>query len=151
MVMMTPATHQFVDRKLREAAEVIEQAQGETVATKGYKNFELALEVIYECRTMIDQETENDAVIGHLKTAAVALAAFNSGVATPSVQSAIGSIGGIVDELPDCPECVAGDSCRANTPSASEANRPNGEAGRYRPWTRAIRLRVLTTPPAADS
>ncbi len=101
MVMMTPATHQFVDRKLQEAAEMIEKAQSTTVAKKGYKNFKLALEVIYECRTMIDQETENDAVIGHLKTAAVALAPFNAGDAAPSVQTAIRSIGDIVDKLPD--------------------------------------------------
>jgi hypothetical protein len=101
MVMMTPATHQFVDQKLREAAEVIEKAQNATIAKKGYKNFELALGVIYECRTMIDQETENDAVMGHLKTAAVALAPFSAGDAAPSVQSAIRSIGDIVDKLPD--------------------------------------------------
>lgn len=133
MVMMTPATHQFVDRKLREAAEVIEQAQGETVATKGYKNFELALEVIYECRTMIDQETENDAVIGHLKTAAVALAAFNSGVATPSVQSAIGSIGGIVDELPIDPSVlrvIVVEPIRLALPrQTAQMGKPDGIAG----------------------
>jgi hypothetical protein len=76
MVMMTRASHQFVDQKLREAAEGIEKAQSETAAKKGYKNFEMAVRVIYECRTEIDQETENDAVIGHFKTAAVALEAF---------------------------------------------------------------------------
>jgi hypothetical protein len=101
MVMMTPATHQLVDQKLQEAAEVIEQAQSETLAEKDDRNFELALEVIYECRTMIDQETENDAVIGHLKTAAVALAPLNAGAAAPSVQTAIRSIGNLVDKLPD--------------------------------------------------
>jgi hypothetical protein len=74
MVMMTGASHRFVDQKLREAAEGIEKAQRETAAKKGYKNFEMAVRAIYECRTEIDQETENDAVIGHLKTAAVALA-----------------------------------------------------------------------------
>ena len=36
----------------------------------------MAVRVIYECRTEIDQETENDDVFGHLKTAAVALDAF---------------------------------------------------------------------------
>ena len=51
MVMMTPASHEFVDKKLREAAEGIEKAERETAAKKGYKNFELAIRVIYECRT----------------------------------------------------------------------------------------------------
>ena len=35
MAMMTPATHQFVDMKLREAAEAIEKAQSATAAKKG--------------------------------------------------------------------------------------------------------------------
>ncbi len=101
MVMMTAASHQFVDQKLREAAETIEKAQHATPAKRGHRNFEMAVRVIYECRTEIDQETENDAVIGHLKTAAVALAAFNAGEAAGSVQSALLVIKGIVDKLPD--------------------------------------------------
>jgi hypothetical protein len=101
MVMMTAATHLFVDQKLREAAEGIENAQRETAAKKGYKNFEMAVRVIYECRTEIDQETENDAVVGHLKAAAVALDAFNAGDATASVRAAMRAIRGIVDKLPD--------------------------------------------------
>jgi hypothetical protein len=101
MVMMTPASHQFVDQKLREAAEGIEEAQRATAAKKGYKNFEMAVRVIYECRTEIDQETENDPVIGHLKTAAVALEAFNRGDAAASVQAAMRSIRDIVEKLPD--------------------------------------------------
>ena len=72
-----------------------------TVRAKGYKNFEMAAHVIYECRTEIDQETKNDAVIGHLKTAAVALEAFNGGDAAASVQAAMRSIRDIVDKLPD--------------------------------------------------
>ena len=101
MVMMTGASHRFVDQKLREAAEGIEKAQRATAAKKGYKNFEMAVRVIYECRTEIDQETENDPVIGHLKTAAVALETFNRGDAAASVQAAMRSIGDIVDKLPD--------------------------------------------------
>jgi hypothetical protein len=76
--MMTPASHQFVDLKLREAAEAIEKAQSATAVKKGYVNFEMAARILYECRTAMDQETENDAMIGHLKTAVVALAAFKS-------------------------------------------------------------------------
>jgi hypothetical protein len=101
MVMMTTASHQFVDQKLREAAEGIEKAKHATAAKKGYMNFEMAVRVIYECRTEIDQETENDAVIGHLKAAAVALADFNAGEAAAAVQSAMQAIKGIVDKLPD--------------------------------------------------
>lgn len=101
MVMMTGASHRFVDQKLREAAEGIEKAQRETAAKKDHKNFEMAVRVIYECRTEIDQETENDAVIGHLKTAAVALEAFNGGDSAASVQAAMRSIRDIVDKLPD--------------------------------------------------
>jgi hypothetical protein len=101
MAMMTPASHQFVDLKLREAAEAIERAESTTAAKKGYVNFQMAVRIIYECRTAIDQETENDAVIGHLKTAAVALAAFNSGDAAASVQAAMQSIKAMVDKLPD--------------------------------------------------
>jgi hypothetical protein len=48
-----------------------------------------------------NEETENDAVIGHLKTAAVALEAFNGGDAAASVQAAMRSIRDIVDKLPD--------------------------------------------------
>jgi len=80
---------------------VIEKAQPATAAKKGHGNFAMAVRAIYECRTEIDQETENDAVIGHLKTAAVALAAFDTGDAAASVQSAIRAIKGIVDKLPD--------------------------------------------------
>jgi hypothetical protein len=84
MAMMTPASHEFVDQRLREAAEGIEKAQRETAAKQGHKNFELAIRVLYECCTEIDQETENDAVIGHLKTAVVALEAFDVGDVAPS-------------------------------------------------------------------
>jgi hypothetical protein len=101
MAMMTPASHEFVDLKLREAAEAIEKAQSATAVKKGYVNFEMAARILYECRTAIDQETENDAVIGHLKTAAVALAAFKAGDAAASVQAAMRSIKAIVDKLPD--------------------------------------------------
>jgi hypothetical protein len=101
MVMMTPTSHEFVDQRLREAAEGIEKAQRETAANKGYKNFELATRVIYECRTEINQETENDAVIGHLKTAVVALEAFDAGDAAPSIKVAMRAIKAIVDKLPD--------------------------------------------------
>jgi hypothetical protein len=101
MAMMTPASHEFVDLKLREVAEAIEKAQGATAVKKGYVNFEMAARILYECRTAIDQETENDAVIGHLKTAAVALAAFNSGDAAASVEAAMQSINAMVDKLPD--------------------------------------------------
>ena len=99
--MMTPASHEFVDQKLREAAEGIEQAQRETAEKKGYKNFDKAIRVIYECRTQIDQETENDAVIGHLKTAVVALEAFDAGDAAPSIRAAMRAIKAIVGKLPD--------------------------------------------------
>ena len=101
MVMMTPASHELVDQRLREAAERIEKAQRETAATKSYKNLELAIRVIYECRTEIDQETENDAVIGHLKTAVVALEAFDAGDSAPSIKVAMRAIKAIVDKLPD--------------------------------------------------
>jgi hypothetical protein len=101
MAMMTPTSHEFVDLKLREAAEAIEKAQGATAAKKGHVNFEMAVRILYECRTSIDQDRENDAVIGHLKTAAVALAAFNSGDAAVSVQAAMRSIKAMVDKLPD--------------------------------------------------
>jgi hypothetical protein len=101
MAMMTPASHEFVDLKLREAAEAIERAQSATAVKKGYVNFEMAARILYECRTAIDQEMENDAVIGHLKAAAVALAAFNVGDAAASVQAAMRSIKAIVDKLPD--------------------------------------------------
>ena len=101
MTMMTPASHQFVDLKLREAAEAIEKAQSATAVKKGSVNFEMASRILYECRTAIDQEMENDAVIGHLKAAAVALAAFNLGDAATSVQAAMRSIKAIVDKLPD--------------------------------------------------
>jgi hypothetical protein len=101
MAMMTPASHEFVDQRLREAAEGIEKAQRETAAKKGHKNFELAIRVIYKCRTEIDQETENDAVIGHLKTAVVALEAFDAGDAAPSIKVAMRAIKAVVDKLPD--------------------------------------------------
>ena len=101
MAMMTPASHQFVDLKLREAAEAIEKSQSAIAVKKGYVNFEMAARILYECRTAIDRETENDPVIGHLKTAAVALAAFNAGDAATSVQAATRSIKAIVDKLPD--------------------------------------------------
>lgn len=101
MVMMSTASHQFVDQKLREAAEGIESAQRATTAKKGYANFEMGVRLIYECRTEIDQETENDAVIGHLKSAAVALAALNAGDAAASVQSAMRGIKAIIDKLAD--------------------------------------------------
>ncbi len=101
MVLMTPASHEFVDQKLREVAEGIEKAQREVAAKKGYKNFEMAIRVIYECRTAIDQETENDPVIGHLKTAVVGLEAFDAGDAAPSIKVAMRAIKGIVDKLPD--------------------------------------------------
>jgi hypothetical protein len=68
---------------------------------EGYKSFEMAVRVIHEYRTEIDQETENDAVVGHLKTAAVALEAFTAGDAAASVQAAMRSIRDIVDKLPD--------------------------------------------------
>jgi hypothetical protein len=61
----------------------------------------MAARILYECRTVIDQEMENDAVIGHLKEAAVQLAHFDSGDAAPSVQAAMRSIKAIVDKLPD--------------------------------------------------
>jgi hypothetical protein len=101
MAMMTPASHEFVDQKLREAAEAIESAQSATAVKKGYVNFEMAARILSVCRTAIDQETEHDAVIGHLKTAAVALAAFKAGDAAASVQAAMRSIKAIVDKLPD--------------------------------------------------
>jgi hypothetical protein len=101
MAMMTPTSHEFVDLKLREAAEAIEKAQNTTAVKKGDVNFEMAVRILYECRTAIDQETENDAVIGHLKTAAVALAAFNAGDAAAPVQKAMRSIKAMVDKLPD--------------------------------------------------
>ena len=101
MAMMTPASHEFVDLKLREAAEAIEKTQSTTAVKKGYVNFEMAVRILFECRTAIDQETENDAVIGHLKTAAVALAAFNAGEAAVPVQEAMRSIKAMVDKLPD--------------------------------------------------
>ena len=99
--MMKPASHEFVDLKLRAAAEAIEKAQSATTVQKGYVNFEMAARILYECRTAIDQEMENDAVIGRLKAAAVALAAFNAGDAAASVQAAMKSIKAIVDKLPD--------------------------------------------------
>jgi hypothetical protein len=99
--MMTSASHQIVDLKLREAAEAIEKAQSATPLKKGFVNFEMAVRILYECRTEIDQETQNDAVIGHLKTAAVALAALNAGDAAASVQAAMRSIKAMVDKLPD--------------------------------------------------
>jgi len=99
--MMTPASHEFVDLKLREAAEAIEKAQSATAVKKGYVNFEMAARIIYECRTAIDKEMENDAVVGHLKAAAVALAAFNAGDAAASVQAATRSIKAIVDKVPE--------------------------------------------------
>jgi hypothetical protein len=43
----------------------------------------------------------NDAVIGHLKGAAVALAASNAGDAAASVQAAIRSIKALIDKVPD--------------------------------------------------
>jgi hypothetical protein len=101
MVMMTPARHQFVDTKLREALEAIEIAKSSMPVKNGYLNFDLALGVVYECRTLIDQETEDDAVVGHLKKAAMALAHFDAGDAAPFVKAAIRSIGEIVDKVPD--------------------------------------------------
>jgi hypothetical protein len=38
MAMMTFAAREFVDQRLREAAEGIERAQREAAAKKGYKN-----------------------------------------------------------------------------------------------------------------
>jgi hypothetical protein len=101
MVMMTSESHEFVDQKLREAAEGIEKAQREKAAKKGYENFEMAVRAIYECRTKIDQETENDAVIGHLKAVVVALEAFDAGDAAVSIKVAMRAIKAIVDKLPD--------------------------------------------------
>jgi hypothetical protein len=101
MVMMTPASHEFVDQKLLDTAAGMEKAQREIAAKKGYKNFEMAIGLIYECRTAIDQETENDAVIGHLKTAVVALEAFDAGDAGASIKVAMRAIKAIVDKLPD--------------------------------------------------
>jgi hypothetical protein len=101
MAMMTPASHEFVDLKLREAAEAIERAHGATEVKKGNVNFATAAKILYACRTAIDQEMENDAVIGHLKAAVVALAAFNAGDAATSVQAAMKSIKAIVDKLPN--------------------------------------------------
>jgi hypothetical protein len=101
MAMMTPASHQFVDLKLRDAAEAIEKARSAAAVKQGHVNFEMAARILYECRTAIDQETENDAVIGHLKTAAVALAAFEAGDTAGPVQAAMRSIKAMVDKLPD--------------------------------------------------
>ncbi|MEA3139737.1 MAG: hypothetical protein QOK23_1906 [Gammaproteobacteria bacterium] len=64
---------------------------------KGNVNFEMAARILYECRTAIGQETANDAMIGHLKAAALALSAFNTGDATAAVQAAMKSIKPIVD------------------------------------------------------
>jgi hypothetical protein len=99
--MMTPDSHEFVDQKLRAAADGIEEAKRETAVKKGYKNFELAVSTIYKCRTEIDQETENDAVIGHLKTAAVELEMFDAGDAAPAVKAAMRAIKAIIDKIPD--------------------------------------------------
>jgi hypothetical protein len=101
MAMMTPELHEFVDLRLRDAAESIEKAQSAAVMQTGDVNFEMAARILYECRTAIDQETENDAVVGHLKSATVALAAFNAGDAAACVQSAMGSIKATVDQLPN--------------------------------------------------
>jgi hypothetical protein len=79
----------------------METAKSSMPVKKGYMNFDLALGVVYECRTLIDQETEDDAVVGHLKKAAVALADLNGGDAAPCVKAAIRSIGEIVDKVPD--------------------------------------------------
>ena len=99
MAMMTPSSHQLVDIKLQEAIDAIETAQD--AASSGADDFDSATDILYECRTLIDQETENDAVIGHLKSAAVELDAFSNGAAAASVRAAIGSIKALVEQLPD--------------------------------------------------
>jgi hypothetical protein len=53
------------------------------------------------CRTEIDQEIESDAVIGHIKTAVVALETFDAGDAASSIKVAMRAIKAIVDKLPD--------------------------------------------------
>jgi hypothetical protein len=100
MADMTAATHKFVDTKLREAAETIEEAQRTAKIKKGNKTFEMAVRTVYECRTAIDRDMDTDAVLGHLETAAVTLAQqFDSGDASASVRTAIRSIKDIVDVI----------------------------------------------------
>jgi len=96
MALMTPATHSAVDLKLRKAADVIEESQ--RVPQTGHMNFEVALRILYECRTLIDAETDVDKVVGHLETAAVELGELDSGNA-PCVRTAIRAIGDMVNVL----------------------------------------------------
>ncbi|MGO9995332.1 MAG: hypothetical protein ACLPTF_22830 [Steroidobacteraceae bacterium] len=98
MALMTPATHSFVDLKLRKAADVIEESQRVPPLQTGHMNFEAALRILYECRTLIDAETDVDKVVGHLETAAVELGELDSGNA-PCVRTAIRAIADMVDEL----------------------------------------------------
>lgn len=64
MALMTAATHGFVDSKLREAADSLEGAQRAARPQGGHMNYERALQIIYESRTLIDTETDTDRVIG---------------------------------------------------------------------------------------
>jgi hypothetical protein len=98
MALMTAATHSFVDSKLREAADALEGAQRAARPQSGHMNYEKALQIIYESRTLIDAETEADRVIGHLEAAAVELSDLQS-ANTPIVQSAILAIGDTVNAL----------------------------------------------------
>jgi hypothetical protein len=98
MSLMTPATHGFVDSKLREAADVREGAQRAAQPQGGHMNYEKALQIIYESRTLIDAETDPDRVIGHLEAAAVALGELHS-ANTPNVRLAIRAIGDTVNAL----------------------------------------------------
>jgi hypothetical protein len=98
MALMTAATHGFVDSKLREAADALEEAQRAAQPHGGHMNYEKALQIIYDSRTLIDAETEPDRVIGHLEAAALALGEHHS-ANTPNVRSAIRAIGDTVNAL----------------------------------------------------
>src|ERR1700687_3814817 len=97
------ATHDYIVFKLAEALKQLVQAQRDTVVQKGYKNFELAIDIVHRCQKTFGDawEATRDAstAMSDMESARTKLTLLHTGLAAQSVTAATKHIDEIIKAL----------------------------------------------------
>jgi hypothetical protein len=97
------ATHEYIQRKQRQALEALQRAQRQAHVDAGYKNFDLAISALQASLSMVADSWarthDHRTALPALEAVRVNLNLFHSGAAAASVAAAISEIDEIFSKL----------------------------------------------------
>jgi hypothetical protein len=97
------ATHDYIVFKLAEALKLLIQARRDTAVQKGYKNFDLAIEIVHGCQKTFGDawEATRDAntAMPDMTSARTKLTLLHAGAAAQSVAAATKHIDEVITAL----------------------------------------------------